>query len=835
MKRSYKRVLAWGIILISFAYILGLSGRFGTTGWLQGFGMKSAIAAEQGMEFSDAQMQALQDLIGTNREVMSSLNARSIQPNYLIQGTYDLANRYYDQASAATDKEGSSRLFRIAEYFANRTHTLMSRFVVSIQSSIAYYLWLLLPFAFFIERLLFAYEDRRKQTLVRLAIFLGCVLLLYFNHPAFYGNVEPWKLVGWLIVLDLVLTLLAPRVSNEFNRFTKNVREKLQHERRHQIDVSRTTALVMAFLLGVANMRRRRVRTLLTCATLVILTFSVLAFVSFQSDLGYNIIPVDGAPTYNGILVRDANLEPLPVVMHDIALDYMEDSSLLAARAWLYTPGSNINVRSSRGTHNVNAVLGLSENERNVTGVDGTIAQGRWFAAGEAKVAIIPQSFAADHNISLQDAIDVGGTQFTVIGILDEQKFEGVTDLDGKALLPRTARTITDEMGYMMVYEQQVSAKDMIIVPYPYVLELGGNLQSIALKAEGSTSPMKMRDDLVIRMPYALYVGEGDTTKGYLLTNLLTVEGMENLVMPMIIVGLIVLNTMLGSVYERHREIGIYSSVGLSPLHIGGLFFAESVVYALLGAVSGYLAGLLATRAIVTFNLLPGLILNYSSFSTLYTMGAVMGVVMLSSIYPSVMASRIAVPKIERRWKLPHMSGDRSELELPFVFSKSEALGGLVYLKSVFDGATDKTYQFGSIVESSLKAVEMKHGEGYELMMKVHLAPYDLGINQLVWVYMIPRPGAEVFDIKIYLEKLTGDTPSWNRSNRPFLTEMRKQCLVWRTMSPEVKHGYTIKGEKLFVAQDLEVRVDEDVAELVEVKCPHCGQTFAMSAHSVGK
>ena len=46
---------------------------------------------------------------------------------------------------------------------------------------------------------------------------------------------------------------------------------------------------------------------------------------------------------------------------------------------------------------------------------------------------------------------------------------------------------------------------------------------------------------------------------------------------------------MLGSVYERVREIGIFSSVGLAPAHVGALFLAEASVYAVMGAIIGYL------------------------------------------------------------------------------------------------------------------------------------------------------------------------------------------------------------------------------------------------------
>ena len=47
----------------------------------------------------------------------------------------------------------------------------------------------------------------------------------------------------------------------------------------------------------------------------------------------------------------------------------------------------------------------------------------------------------------------------------------------------------------------------------------------------------------------------------------------------------------MGSVYERFREIGVYSSVGLAPAHISFLFLAEACVYAVLSVVFGYLLG----------------------------------------------------------------------------------------------------------------------------------------------------------------------------------------------------------------------------------------------------
>ena len=70
---------------------------------------------------------------------------------------------------------------------------------------------------------------------------------------------------------------------------------------------------------------------------------------------------------------------------------------------------------------------------------------------------------------------------------------------------------------------------------------------------------------------------------------------------------------MMGSVYERFREIGIYSSVGLAPGHIAWLFIAESCVYSVLGVVAGYLTGQVIAKVLIEFDLLGGFTLNYSS------------------------------------------------------------------------------------------------------------------------------------------------------------------------------------------------------------------------------
>jgi hypothetical protein len=60
---------------------------------------------------------------------------------------------------------------------------------------------------------------------------------------------------------------------------------------------------------------------------------------------------------------------------------------------------------------------------------------------------------------------------------------------------------------------------------------------------------------------------------------------------PLLVAGLIIFNTMMGSIAERKREIHVYTSLGLAPAHVGRCFVAEALTYGLIGASFGYVIG----------------------------------------------------------------------------------------------------------------------------------------------------------------------------------------------------------------------------------------------------
>jgi hypothetical protein len=183
-----------------------------------------------------------------------------------------------------------------------------------------------------------------------------------------------------------------------------------------------------------------------------------------------------------------------------------------------------------------------------------------------------------------------------------------------------------------------LEAENIFIMPYEILREAGGELYSVAVRFDDEVMALDTIERFLTRISITLFAGIKDPgeqfIKVYSYTSLNTpaVEGLGALMIPLVIAALIVLNAMLGAVYERFREIGVYSSVGLAPMHIALLFIAEACVYAVLGVTLGYILGQGLGKILIAFNLVQGMNLNYSSMSAIISAAIVMAVVLLSTI-----------------------------------------------------------------------------------------------------------------------------------------------------------------------------------------------------------
>lgn len=814
---------------------------------------------------------------------------------------HQFANEYLARAETEllqNDYQQALKLARAAWGYESRAYPDVKQTGNDVVNGVMFYLALLMPFAYFMERLIFGFPNIHKQILGSFGIFLLVFFFLSQVHPAFQITTTPVIILIAFVVLALTVIVISIIV-RKFEEQLEKIRQ--EGSKVYKADVGRLSASAAAFSLGISNMRKRKGRTILTCCTLVILTFTVISFTSVRTFMHPNRTSLPQVtPRYTGLLIRDQYWRPLeePVltsVLNDMQktqitltalerllerkneifvkqgqqpvniaeeiatleqggfIEKVDEESIvvvrnsIAPRAWYQSSGTGdqsfvqltrtVNPADpSPPTHPLtgealtfaaNMLVGMNEAEPNVSGINRYLQYGKWFNpvdAGEwptewPYAIVLPKGMAELLKITESDmgkaTVSVYGADFTVVGVLGIG-FKDLTDNDGEELTPvdyqlmqqqRSRGATGDETleGELQKY-LHLTPDSVAILPYEVVMNQGGTLRSVAVNMEPQTDDPQLLSsvdklDLIMaplmnRIALDFFVGRDKDTYLYSSIGMTSFSGMGNLFVPILIAALIVLNTMLGAVYERVREISIYSSVGLAPVHIAFLFLAEACVYAIVGAVLGYLMGQAIATTLVNFGWLAGLTLNYSSMSTVVATIIVMIVVLLSTLYPAIKASRMAVPDIERKWKLPEPEGDVWHFNLPFTVLEEEALGLNVFMRDYFDAHADESASDFYTDQVAFSAVESEGEDAYQISMMVWLAPYDLGVSQSIQFVTSPVGGEEedLYKITLDVHRESGEIASWKRVNRRFLNLLRKQLLIWRTFSVDIRAEFHERG-----------------------------------------
>ena len=199
---------------------------------------------------------------------------------------------------------------------------------------------------------------------------------------------------------------------------------------------------------------------------------------------------------------------------------------------------------------------------------------------------------------------------------------------------------------------QHTSGELTVIIPYETLMAQKGRLKCVGIRQlnQADIDIKDVAQKMVDRFGLSLFSGESDGTYLYSASDTMRYSGVPNIVIPIIISVFIVLNTMISSVYERKREIAVYTSVGLAPSHVSFLFIAEAMAFAVLSVVLGYLFAQTTAGLFAGTSLWEGITVNYSSMAGVGAMILVIFVVLVSVIYLSKVAGQIAIPDVNRSW-----------------------------------------------------------------------------------------------------------------------------------------------------------------------------------------
>lgn len=112
-------------------------------------------------------------------------------------------------------------------------------------------------------------------------------------------------------------------------------------------------------------------------------------------------------------------------------------------------------------------------------------------------------------------------------------------------------------------------------------------------------------------------------------------------VIVLIIGGLMIFTTMMGSVIERTREIGVLRAIGFRRKHIMSGLLIEVITISALGGFFGWAAGIAASWAALPFFSEAGIERQLHPLLLTLAIGSALVIATTSSIYPALRAARL--------------------------------------------------------------------------------------------------------------------------------------------------------------------------------------------------
>lgn len=104
--------------------------------------------------------------------------------------------------------------------------------------------------------------------------------------------------------------------------------------------------------------------------------------------------------------------------------------------------------------------------------------------------------------------------------------------------------------------------------------------------------------------------------------------------------SLVVLITMMSSVNERTREIGIFRAIGFRKSHVIGIILLEAAVVSVIGGLAGYLTGMVTAKFAAPVIARMDVAINWDPTIGLAALGLAVAIGLAASLFPAVQASR---------------------------------------------------------------------------------------------------------------------------------------------------------------------------------------------------
>lgn len=220
------------------------------------------------------------------------------------------------------------------------------------------------------------------------------------------------------------------------------------------------------------------------------------------------------------------------------------------------------------------------------------IEQGRYFRTGENRAVVLGHTAAASSfttALKVGDKLTVGEQKFQVVGILKET---GSSNYDNTVLVSADdiRDPVTEKDQFTIIFARASDAKT-----------LNATVDAI----------QKKMDNLHGKKNFQVFTTAQLSAQIGTVTNTLSIVLGGIAGIALLVAGIGIANTMLMSVIERTKEIGIMKSIGATSRNILEIFLVEAAIIGFVGGIIGDLFGII-------FSSIIGLVLrNYGvSFTT---------------------------------------------------------------------------------------------------------------------------------------------------------------------------------------------------------------------------
>ena len=264
-------------------------------------------------------------------------------------------------------------------------------------------------------------------------------------------------------------------------------------------------------------------------------------------------------------------------------------------------------VLTSVGDDYMNTLIGIDPAGTELADI--SMKDGRVFEDGADEV-ILGEIYAEDNDYDVGDTIEIDRDDFEIVGIFES----GDSNMAGGVFtsISKVGEIMDDEDSISNIYVKVNKGEDPQSVADRIDDMYGDNITTIT-----SVMEMEQMADML---------------------NMLQASTWAISLLAIVVGGLGIINTMLMSVFERTREIGVLKAVGWSNKRILLMIVGESLVITVVSAIIGSLIGFLACTILgPQIGIEP--LFGPKIFIQAFLVAIVVGI--LGGIYPAIKAIRL--------------------------------------------------------------------------------------------------------------------------------------------------------------------------------------------------